>query len=144
MDIKDIKDLAKTVLGQNCYYEQVHSLDSDIRFFNMYMERNKKSIFNLEVRIIASNRLFDKLYERYCRNISDIENVFAEYVVLRELINDIHTEKHRFSNDIKRKIIYYFEKYDDFDVNSVVGDVINCSHSCSIVRDAICKLKTEI
>lgn len=146
LDAKDIKEKAKHILGADNYKTKFDILYDDVSFFNEFMKRNKKSDFCFEVRINSGsyNRLFNKLYERYGRMTSNLENVFAEFTVLSALINDVYTRANEFSKEEKQDIIYYFERYQDFDLNSIVCDVVNCSFGCDTTIKALNELREGI
>ena len=143
MDKNDVKRIVYGLLKED-YYKKLRALESDINFFSMYMERNKKSDFRFDLRISheGSFKAFDVIWRKYGYHKDEIETAFSEYMLLRLIICDVYDETNIFTADEILTFIMYFERYEDTLVNDYVGDFIGCSHACHSVMDKINKMKS--
>ena len=130
------EDVRSTILKDktvDIYYKELRDLQSDVEFFNLLMKREKKSAFDFSVMISkgGATRSFDALFNRYGRNTRYIENAFVEFEALKILINQANAsdEERVMNDDAIAELIYYFEQYDDFNVEKYVSDFIGCSRS---------------
>lgn len=141
-----IKTLAQQILGTENYYKDFHELEEDVKFFTLYVNRNRKSKFRFAIKIMYKNsyNAFELLYKRYANNIRYLENTFAEYTVLQYLIESIYEDINQLTPQQKTEIIHYFEQYDDFKIDDVIGDFIGCSRGCASTHAKIEKLRKEI
>ena len=146
LKIDQIKALAQQILGTENYYKDFHALEEDVTFFTMYVNRNRKSKFRFAIKIMYENsyNAFELLYKRYANNIRYLENTFAEYTVLQYLIESIYEDINQLTPQQKKEIIHYFEQYDDFKIDDVIGDFIGCSRGCASTHAKIEKLRKEI
>lgn len=142
MEKKDVKRIVYNLLKED-YYKKLKALESDINFFFMYMERNKKSYFRFDLRISheGSFKAFDAIWKKYGYYKDEIETAFSEYMLLKFIIHDIYDKKNLFSIDEILTFIMYFEKYEDTFVNDYVEDFIVCSHGCLSVMNKINEIK---
>lgn len=143
IETNHICDMAKQILGVDNYYNNLHLLEEDVTFFELYMKRNKKSIcsFTPHIRYKNAYRTFENLYKRYNRNKQYLENTFSEIIVLEQLLNDIYNKTNILTTEQRINIIDYFEYYDDFSIDDNVSDFIGCSHGCSYVLSELEKLR---
>lgn len=114
---------------QEDYYKKLRTLESDIDFFTLYMKRNKKSDFNFELRISykSSFRAFNDIWKKYGYHKNDIEIAFAEFMLLKMIIEDVYNGTNEFTIDEIKSFIKYFEMYQDTFITNYIGDFINCS-----------------
>ena len=145
MEKKDVKRIVYNLMKED-YYKKLRELESDITFFSLYMERNKKSDFRFDLRIShqGSFKAFDAIWRKYGYHKDEIETVFSEYMLLRLIISDIYDETKIFKQNEIIEFIEYFEKYEDTFVTNFVDDFIGCSHGCHSVIEKINKMKENI
>lgn len=144
MQLDDLKNIVIKKETSDVYYRELNDLKSDINFFNLFMKRDKKSVFDFTVRVRqgCSFNAFDALWKRYGYGDSYIEDAYAEFKVLKILIEQIYDEKDGpIPNNKLQAVIHYYEKYDDFNVEDYVGDFIGCSHGCSCTMSTIQKIR---
>ena len=141
-----IKTLAQQILGTENYYKDFHELEEDVKFFTLYVNRNRKSKFRFAIKIMYENsyNAFELLYKRYANNLRYLEDTFAEYTVLQYLIKSIYEDINQLTPQQKAEIIHYFEQYDDFKIDDVIGDFIGCSRGCASTHAKVEKLRKEI
>ena len=148
LKINQIKTLAQQILGVENYYKEFYALKEDVTFFTMYMNRNRnrKSKFQFAIKIMHGNsyNAFELLYKRYANDIRYLEDTFAEYTVLKYLIENIYEDIHQLTPQQKTEIIHYFEQYGDFKIDDVIGDFIGCSKGCASTHAEVEKLRKEI
>ena len=137
--VMDIKSIDK-------YYEELNMLKSDVEFFNLFMRREKKSKFEFTVKVGcgSSNKAFEGLWKRYGFSSSYLENVYVEFELIKMLINQIYDETGPLEEDKISDLIYYFEQYDDLNVEDYVGDFIGCSRGICDVIENIKKLRKTV
>lgn len=137
--VMDIKSIDK-------YYEELNMLKSDVEFFNLFMKREKKSKFEFTVKVGygSSNKAFEGLWKRYGFSSSYLENVYVEFELIKMLINQIYDETGPLEEDKISDLIYYFEQYDDLNVEDYVGDFIGCSRGICDVIESIKKLRKTV
>lgn len=137
--VMDIKSIDK-------YYEELNMLKSDVEFFNLFMRREKKSKFEFTVKVGcgSSNKAFEGLWKRYGFSSSYLENVYVEFELIKMLINQIYDETGPLEEDKIPDLIYYFEQYDDLNVEDYVGDFIGCSRGICDVIENIKKLRKTV
>ena len=98
----ELKKLAKELIGGiDEFYAELHTLKSDIEFFNMYNSRNRKSKFELNVMFKNSN-FMNVLYNSHAKNIDYLDIILSYYIVIKAVINDIHENTNKFTIE-KRK-----------------------------------------
>lgn len=137
--VMDIKSIDK-------YYKELNMLKSDVEFFNLFMRREKKSKFEFTVKVGcgSSNKAFEGLWKRYGFSSSYLENVYVEFELIKMLINQIYDETGPLEEDKIPDLIYYFEQYDDLNVEDYVGDFIGCSRGICDVIENIKKLRKTV
>lgn len=137
----ELKKLAKELIGGiDEFYAELHTLKSDIEFFNMYISRNRKSKFELNVMFKNSN-FMNVLYDSYAKNIEYLNIILSYYIVIKAVINDIHENTNKFTIDKRKEILTSFVYYHKKEyLNYAINDFVGCSHSCEIVRSNINKL----
>ena len=140
-----IKTLAQQILGTENYYKDFHELEEDVKFFTLYVNRNRKSKFRFAIKIMyeTSYNAFELLYKRYANNIRYLEDTFAEYTVLQYLIKSIYEDINQLTPQQKAEIIHYFEQHGDFKIDNVIGDFIGCSRGCASTHAEVEKLRKK-
>ena len=135
MDKKQVKQIVYNHLKDD-YYKKLRALESDIDFFLLYMERNKKSDFRFDLRIShnASFQAFNDIWKKYGYHKDEVETVYSEYMLLRFIINDIYDETNTFTNEEIKTFCDYFEQYNETLVNDYIGDFVGCSRGCNEVE----------
>ncbi len=142
--IDEIKKVARNLVGNDEYYEKFYSLKSDVEFFNLYMQRNRKSefMFKVHVELQGSYRAFDDIWSQYSQSMNYLENAFAVFWLLKAIIEDIDAGKETYTVEEIRDFIEYFEEYLALNITDYVGDFIGCSHSGAAVAAKLEKIKT--
>ena len=127
------------------YYEQLNALESDVRFFLLYLERNKNSSFRFGLRISkdGSNKAFDDIWRVYRFCIENIQIVFSEFMLLKWIIEDIHSEKNTYTEEGITAFITYFEEH-DLVINDYVSDFVNEGREALAVKETFNRLRRKI
>lgn len=141
-----VKEIVMDIKSIDKYYEELNMLKSDVEFFNLFMRRDKKSKFKFTVKVGcgSSNKTFEGLWKRYGFSSSYLENVYVEFELIKMLINQIYDETGPLEEDKISDLIYYFEQYDDLNVEDYVGDFIGCSRGICDVIENIKKLRKTV
>jgi len=144
MKIEEIKKRARTLIGDK-YYEQFYNLKSDVEFFNLYMQRNRKSEFMFEVYVKhqGSYRAFNDIWSQYSKSMDYLENAFAVFWVLKFIIKSINAEEEIFTTEEIKDFVEYFEDYLALYITDYIGDFVGCSHGCSAVAAKLEAIKLE-
>ena len=118
------------------YFEKLFALQEDIEFFNLYMKRNKKSRYELSVKVSAG-RAFDDVWKKYGYGTDkdSIERTFAEITLLDAVFVDLNDEIRSFKSS--------FEMYDETKMEDYISDFIGCSHACMNVARQLELLGTK-
>ena len=139
----DIKEKAIGILGVDEYYRTLRALESDVKFFRLFMEREAKSEFRFDVRIAHSGSYYalDKIWgKRHMYYIDSLEDAFAEYVVMKKFFAELERASSSdklvvdgFTDEELKELVDYFERYDELSLDDFVGDFIGCSMMCTAV-----------
>lgn len=145
MKIEEIKKMARNLIGSDEYYEKLNNLKSDVEFFNLYMQRNRKSefMFTVYVEHRGSYRAFNDIWSQYSKSIDYLENAFAVFWVLKAIIKSMETGEEVFTTEEIKNFIKYFEEYLALYIVDYVGDFVGCSHGYSAVAAKLEAIKLE-
>ncbi len=141
MKIEEIKKRARTLIGDK-YYEQFYNLKSDVEFFNLYMQRNKKSDFMFKVQIShqGSNHAFNDIWNQYGQSMNYLEDAFAVFWVLKSIIESMYAGEETFTAEEIKDFAAYFELPLELHMTDYTGDFVGCSHGCSAVEAKLAKI----
>ena len=124
MDLNDIKQKAWEFKGATSYWTEIHAIKDDLNLLNPLAKRIKTCSFPLEVRI--ANRAFDMIFKDWGYNVNYVEDVYAVYTMLTEIVNDIYNESEKYTDKEKRDFLEWC--YDSgIDVSTFVKCTIDCS-----------------
>lgn len=132
-------DIARRMIGTDIYYQKLNALKEDVEFFTLYMKRNKKSDFNFDIRISysCSFRAFNDIWEKYDYYQKNLEKAFSEFIMLKNIIEDMYNGTGIFTDAEIRDFIEYFQKYDETHICDYVGDFIGCSRGIANVEEQL-------
>lgn len=134
------------------YYEELHNLVSDIQFFEMYIQRNKKSNFNLTVSI-EQPETFSLFEERRKvwgeHNVSEdtLETVYVECLCIQKLIHDLKDEKkdaNSLTDDEELMLASYFEYESEVNLTDYVDMLTENHKDFSHVIEKIAKIRQNV
>lgn len=124
MDLNDIKQRAWELKGATNYWTEIHAIKDDLNLLNPLAKRIKTCSFPLEVRI--ANRAFDMIFKDWCYNVTYVEDVYAVYTMLTEIVRDICNESEKYTNKEKHDFLEWC--YDsNIDVDKFIRYTIDCS-----------------
>lgn len=124
MDLNDIKQKAWELKGSTNYWTEIHAIEDDLNLLNPLAKRIKTCSFPLEVRI--ANRAFDMIFKDWCYNVTYVEDVYAVYTMLTEIVRDIYNESEKYTNKEKHDFLEWC--YDsNIDVDKFIRYTIDCS-----------------
>lgn len=124
MDLNDIKQKAWEFKGSTNYWTEIHAIKDDLNLLNPLAKRIKTCSFPLEVRI--ANRAFDMIFKDWCYNVTYVEDVYAVYTMLTEIVRDIYNESEKYTNKEKHDFLEWC--YDsNIDVDKFIRYTIDCS-----------------
>ena len=106
--------------------------------------RSSRFEFTVKVGCGSSNKAFEGLWKRYGFSSSYLENVYVEFELIKMLINQIYDETGPLEEDKISDLIYYFEQYDELNIEDYVGDFIGCSRGICNVIESIKKLRKTV
>ena len=125
--------IKKSGMTTDEYYKKLFALQEDIEFFNLCMKRNKKSEYELVVKVkIGAGRAFDDVWKKYGYGTDkdSIERAFAETTLLSIIFKDMYDGTDIYSDDEIRSFKFSFEMYDETKMKDYISDFIGCSHGC--------------
>lgn len=132
-----VVDIARRMIGTDIYYQKLNALKEDVEFFTLYMKRNKKSDFNFNIRISysCSFRAFNDIWKKYDYYQKNLEKAFSEFIMVKNIIEDIYNGTDIYTDTEIREFIEYFQRYDETHICDYVGDFIGCSRGIANVED---------
>lgn len=132
-------DIARRMIGTDIYYQKLNALKEDVEFFTLYMKRNKKSDFNFDIRISysCSFRAFNDIWKKYDYYQKNLEKAFSEFIMLKNIIEDMYNGTGIFTDAEIRDFIEYFQKYDETHICDYVGDFVGCSRGIANVEEQL-------
>lgn len=134
-----VVDIARRMIGTDIYYQKLNALKEDVEFFTLYMKRNKKSDFNFNIRISysCSFRAFNDIWKKYDYYQKNLEKAFSEFIMVKNIIEDIYNGTDIYTDTEIREFIEYFQRYDETHICDYVGDFIGCSRGIANVEDQL-------
>lgn len=117
--------------------EEASKLEEDIKFFNLYMKRNKKSRARLDVDFSYYGiSKFFKMVDSREYSTMKMQTTMMEYYVIKNLANQISTNNNfPYSIDEQKEIYNYFLKEYQMPLEDVIGEFIGCSSLSQKVID---------
>lgn len=141
MDLNDIKQRAWELKGATNYWTEIHAIKDDLNLLNPLAKRIKTCSFPLEVRI--ANRAFDMIFKDWCYNVTYVEDVYAVYTMLTEIVRDICNESEKYTNKEKHDFLEWC--YDsNIDVDKFIRYTIDCSRGIAGTLCEVDKIMREI
>lgn len=139
MRMIEVADLARRIKGTNNYYKELKSLTDDICFFNMYVERNRKSNckFMLLPYYTSSGVAFKLIYEAYGMLIDNLEQAFNVYVVMESMIENQSSGLKGFTSSQVKEFSQFLKEELDLDIIDFVEYILGCSHLVASVRNEL-------
>lgn len=134
MNIEDIKNIIinSKIMDYAKFYKEVGMIKEDIDFFDVYIRRYKKSGCPFTVLpCSASNRAFIDIYNAFGFYSKNIEDVYAIYVLMKAIIEDIYDQTMKFNSGQIREFAEYIESDFNLNLRNYVTCFIGCSHGCS-------------
>lgn len=138
--------ITKSGMTTDEYFEKLFALQEDIEFFNLYMKRNKKSGYELSVKVrVSAGCAFDDVWKKYGYGTDkdSIERTFAEITLLDAVFVDLNDGTDIYSDDEIRSFKSSFEMYDETKMEDYISDFIGCSHACMDVARQLELLGTK-
>ena len=138
--------IKKSGMTMDEYYKKLFALQEDIEFFNLYMKRNKKSEYELVVKVkVSCGRVFEDVWKKYGYGTDkdSIERTFAETTLLSVIFEDMYDGTDIYSDDEIRSFKFSFEMYDETKMEDYISDFIGCSHGCMDVARQLELLETK-
>lgn len=144
MTYNDVRHIAIREKGDD-YYEELRLLESDLDFFNMYIQRNKKSNFSFMLIPcqLSTYVAFRDIYAVYGYYRDRLEETFATYTVLKEIILDVYNETNRFDMSTIKQFVEYMRDELNLDLFNYVQYFVGCSHGVSGTIDKIWSIISE-
>lgn len=126
---KTVINMAQNVIGMDTYYQKLNALKEDVEFFTLYMKRNKKSDFDFNIRVSYSYsfRAFNDIWKKYDYYQKNLETAFSEFIVLKNIIEDLYNGNDIYTDSEIMEFIEYFQKYDETHICDYIGDFVGCS-----------------
>lgn len=135
MDINDIKQRARELKGVTSYRIEIHAIKDDLSLLNPFAKRIKTCSFPLEVRI--ANRAFDMIFTDWCYDINYVEDVYAVYTMLTEIVTDIYNESGKYTDKEKHDFLEWCYNY-NIDVDKFIRYTIDCSRG---IAGTLCEVQ---
>lgn len=109
--------------------EEASKLEEDIKFFNLYIKRNKKSRARLAVDFSYYGvSKFFKMVDSREYSTMKIQTTMMEYYIIKNLANQISTNNNfPYSIDEQKEIYNYFLREYQILLEDVIGEFIGCS-----------------
>lgn len=145
MNLKDIRHLAIEAMGDD-YYEEYRLLKSDIDFFNMYIERNRKSScfwFKVVPCYVGTYHAFDDIQKAYGMGDSYLEDIYDVFIVLKAIVLDVYEESGKYDKKAILDFSEYLRKELGLDILDYVSDFLDCSHGITITKNKITEMLSE-
>ena len=124
MDINDIKQRAWELKGATNYWTEIRAIKDDLNLLNPLAKRIKTCSFPLEVRI--ANRAFDMIFKDWCYNVNYVEDVYAVYTMLTEIVRDIYNDSEKYTDKEKHDFLEWCYT-SEIDVSEFVRYTVGCS-----------------
>lgn len=138
--------IKKSGITTDEYVEKLLTLQEDIEFFNLYMKRNKKSGYELAVKVkVSAGRVFDDVWRKYGygTDTDSIERTFAETTLLSVIFKDMYDGTDIYSDNEIRSFKFSFEMYEETKMEDYISDFIDCSRGCMDVAKQLESLEIK-
>lgn len=142
MNIDDIKYIARCeIMEYEKFDKEVKKIKEDVDFFNMYIWRYKTCDRPFTILpCSASDRAFIDIYNAFGFYSNYIEDVYAIYIVMKAIIEDIYDHTKQFNSDQIREFAEYIESDFNLNIRDYVTCFIGCSHGCSATMNDLCDI----
>ena len=143
MNIEDIKNIItdSKIMEYSEFYEKVKQIKEDVDFFDMYIRRNKRCGRSFTILpCSASDRAFIDIYNAFGFYSENIEDVYAIYVLMKTIIEDIYDKTMKFNSDKIREFAEYIESDFNLNIRDYVTCFIGCSQGCSATMNDLCDI----
>ena len=144
MKKEEIRSLAIKSVGEDKYFDEFALLESDVKFFQLYMEREKKSqrfFFTPSITYNGTRYAFGDIWRTYNYSERYLEEVYGIFIILKTFINDFYntvysTGKLVFTNEEREEVVKLFNLL-ELDLKKYTSDFIACSQASEKVKEAI-------
>ena len=127
--------IKKSGMTTDEYYKKLFALQEDIEFFNLYMKRNKKSEYELVVKVkISAGRVFEDVWRKYG---------YGTDTLLGIIFKDMYDGTDIYSDDEIRSFKFSFEMYEETKMEDYISDFIDCSRGCMNVAKQLESLEIK-
>ena len=132
MDIKDVRNIAMNIKGEE-YYGELNTLKDDLKFFQMFIRRNQNSkrfgfrIIPIEFPFTMSLPDIYKATGFYDENLED---TYAIFIVLKAIILDLYKETNIYTNEEINRFNAFLRNDYGLEMKDYIGDFVGCSHGC--------------
>ena len=143
MNIEDIKNIItdSKIMEYSEFYEKVKQIKEDVDFFDMYIRRNKRCSRPFTILpCSASDRAFIDIYNAFGFYSENIEDVYAIYVLMKTIIEDIYDKTMKFNSNQIREFAEFIESDFNLNLKNYVTCFIGCSHGCSATMNDLCDI----
>lgn len=143
MNIEDIKNIIinSKIMEYDEFYKKVKQIKEDVAFFSMYIWRYKTCDRPFTILpCSASDRAFIDIYNAFGFYSENIEDVYAIYVLMKAIIEDIYDKTMKFNSDQIREFSEYIESDFNLNLKNYVTCFIGCSHGCSATINDLCDI----
>lgn len=130
MNIEKVKHIAISIKGVDDFYKESKLLKEDMAFFKMYTDRNKKSDFRFVLIPCQQGayKAFRDIFEAYSLSDTFLEDAFAVYTVMKDIILDVYDQNMKYTSGEIREFALYLKSDFNLNLEDYVGDFVGCSH----------------
>lgn len=141
MDLNEIKQRAWELKGATNYWTEIHAIHDDLELINCLAKRIRTCSFPLEARV--ANRAFDMIFKDWCYNLNYVEDAYAVYIMLTEIVWCVYNDTDKYTDKEKHDFLEWC--YDSgIDVSEFVRYTIDCSRGITGTISKIDKIMREI
>ena len=142
MNIDDIKYIARCeIMEYEKFDKEVKKIKEDVDFFDMYVRRNKTCDRPFIILpCSASDKAFIDIYNAFGFYSEYIEDVYAIYVLMKAIIEDIYNQTMKFNSGHIREFAEYIESDFNLNIRDYVTCFIGCSQGCSATMNDLCDI----
>lgn len=143
MNVEDIKNIIinSKIMEYDEFYKKVKQIKEDVDFFDMYIRRNKRCDRPFTILpCSASDKAFIDIYNAFGFYSENIENVYAIYVLMKTIIEDIYDKTMKFNSNQIREFAEFIESDFNLNLKNYVTCFIGCSHGCSATMNDLCDI----
>lgn len=139
MDIKDVRNIAMNIKGEE-YYGELNTLKDDLKFFQMFIRKNQKST-KFGFRIIPTEFSYTKslsdIYEATGFYKDNIEDTYCIFILLKSIILDIYNKTNIYTNEEINKFNAFLRNDYGLEMKDYIGDFVNCSLGHSATKSKL-------